>query len=174
MAKINSIRTRRGKSFSPEEDKTLIDSVKKGMTYEQIGHALGRTTKSIEKRNGRISKGANGHLYSNKYLAAKTKSGSRLGDITEINMCAYFMKKGWEVFRNVSSCGPIDIVIFNKETTKYYFIDAKTSNIIPKRGSFLHEKIHTAIFSLSKVSEYETKRIIRLRNTADSNEVIEI
>ena len=167
MEKINSIRSRRGKSFTPEEDRTLIDSVEKGMTHEQIGHALGRTTKSIEKRKERISKGVKGHT-------AKTGMGSRLGDITEINMCAYFMKKGWEVFRNVSSCGPIDIVIFNKETTKYYFIDAKTSNIIPKRGSFLHEKIHTAIFSLSKVSEYETKRIIRLRNTADSNEVIEI
>ena len=89
-------------------------------------------------------------------------------------MCAYFMKKGWEVFRNVSSCGPIDLVIFNKETAKYYFIDAKTSNLTLRRGSFSHKKIHTAIFSLSKVSEYETKRIIRLRNTADSNEVIEI
>ena len=149
------IRSRRGKNFTPEEDKTIMDCVEKGMTYEQIGHALDRTIKSIEKRNGRIKEGAGGHIYSNKYVAEKT--GTRLGDITEIDMCAYFMKKGWEVFRNVSSCGPIDFVIFNKETAKYYFIDAKTSNLCSKPGSFVHEKIHTAIFSLNKVSAYETR-----------------
>ena len=167
------IRSRRGKNFTPEEDKTIMDCVEKGMTYEQIGHALDRTIKSIEKRNGRIKEGAGGHIYSNKYVVAE-KTGTRLGDITEINMCAYFMKKGWEVFRNVSSCGPIDFVIFNKETAKYYFIDAKTSKLRTKPGAFLHEKIHTAIFSLNKVSAYETKTIVRLRNTTDSNEVIEI
>ena len=37
MEKINSIRSRRGKSFTPEEDRTIIDSVEKGMTHEQIG-----------------------------------------------------------------------------------------------------------------------------------------
>ena len=166
------IRSRRGKNFTSEEDKTIIDCVEKGMTYEQIGHALDRTIKSIEKRNNRIKEGAGGHIYSNKYVSEKTST--RVGDITEIDMCAYFMKKGWEVFRNVSSCGPIDFVIFNKETAKYYFIDAKTSNLNIKSGAFSHEKIHTAIFSLSKVSAYETKTIVRLRNTADSNEVIEI
>ena len=169
------IRSRRGKSFTPEEDRTLIDSIAKGMTYEQIGYSLNRTYKSIERRKTRISKGANGHIYTNADIAKlRTNMGSRLGDITEIKMCAYFMKKGWEVFRNVSSCGPIDFVVFNKETAKYYFIDAKTSNLCSKPGSFVHEKIHTAIFSLSKVSAYETKTIVRLRNTANSNEVIEI
>ena len=173
--KTKIIKARRGKSFTPEEDRTLIDSIAKGMTYEQIGHSLNRTYKSIEKRRARISKGANGHIYTNTDIAKlRTNTGSRLGDITEIDMCAYFMKKGWEVFRNVSSCGPIDFVIFNKKTVKYYFIDAKTSNLSSKSGSFLHEKIHTAIFALSKVSEYETKTIVRLRNTINVNEVIEI
>lgn len=37
-------------------------------------------------------------------------STSRVGDMSEMTACVWLMQQGYEVFRNVSSAGPIDLV----------------------------------------------------------------
>lgn len=51
---------------------------------------------------------------------------TKVGDITELEVSAYFLKKGYEVFRNVTACGPADLVIWNPKDGSVYLIDTKT------------------------------------------------
>lgn len=48
---------------------------------------------------------------------------NRLGDLRELLLCAKLLKNGYEVFRNVSSVGGIDIVAIKDE--EIFLIDAK-------------------------------------------------
>ena len=56
------------------------------------------------------------------------KSANRIGDVTELELCHYFLDKGYEVFRNVSSTGPVDFVTLNVETGDVVLYDSKTVN----------------------------------------------
>ena len=49
-----------------------------------------------------------------------------MGSISELEVCTYYLKKGYEVFRNVSQDGLVDIVIWKKETNEIHLIDVKT------------------------------------------------
>lgn len=53
---------------------------------------------------------------------------SRTGDITELTVCTKLLEKGFEVMRNVSSVGLIDIVVYSPKTKKIYLFDVKTCN----------------------------------------------
>lgn len=57
---------------------------------------------------------------------------SKVGDITELEVSAYFLKKGYEVFRNVSSSGPADLVIWNPNDNSIHLIDTKTYHYNPE------------------------------------------
>ena len=57
--------------------------------------------------------------------SSKSTKGKR-GDISELEVSAYYLREGWEVFRNVSANGPADIVIWNPDTNEVKFIDVKT------------------------------------------------
>ena len=52
---------------------------------------------------------------------------SRKGDILEIIACGILLKDGYEVFRNISSTGLIDIIVIKDNTT--LFLDVKTPSI---------------------------------------------
>ena len=52
---------------------------------------------------------------------------SRYGDIAETSVQLYFMEKGYEVFRNVSCIGPIDMIIVDTDTGHTRYIDVKSS-----------------------------------------------
>jgi predicted nucleic acid-binding Zn ribbon protein len=58
-------------------------------------------------------------------------SASRIGDISELEVTAYYLKEGYEVFRNVSSIGPADIVVWNPEDNTMHLIDIKTYSSNP-------------------------------------------
>jgi hypothetical protein len=50
----------------------------------------------------------------------------RIGDVVEHIAITRLLKSGWEVFKNVSSVGPIDICIFNIKKNNFYYIDIKS------------------------------------------------
>ena len=54
-----------------------------------------------------------------------TASG-RNGDIAEKMVQLHYLQKGWEVFPNSSSHGPIDMVIIHTETGEVRYIDVKS------------------------------------------------
>lgn len=56
-----------------------------------------------------------------------TMNVSRKGDLAELIACQYFMEQGYEIFRNMGSTGPIDIVVLNPETGEVMYIDVKTA-----------------------------------------------
>lgn len=49
------------------------------------------------------------------------------GAISELEACTYFLKQGYEVFRNVSPVGKVDIIIW-KVGEDPILIDVKTSS----------------------------------------------
>ena len=53
---------------------------------------------------------------------------NRIGDITELDICHYFLEHGFEVFRNVSSSGPVDFVTLDTNTGEITLYDSKTVN----------------------------------------------
>lgn len=54
-------------------------------------------------------------------------SKSRIGDISELVAVTWLLNQGYEVFRNVSSVGPIDLIALNSgELLK---IDVKTARL---------------------------------------------
>lgn len=53
---------------------------------------------------------------------------NRIGDITELDICHYFLEHGFEVFRNVSSVGPVDFVTLDTNTGEITLYDSKTVN----------------------------------------------
>lgn len=56
-------------------------------------------------------------------------SPSRVGDISEMDICLRFMRDGWEVFRNVGSSGPIDLVVVNTTSGNVMLLDSKTPTV---------------------------------------------
>ena len=56
------------------------------------------------------------------------RNTKRIGDVAEHIVITRLLKLGWEVFKNVSSVGPIDICIFNLEKNLFYYIDIKSLN----------------------------------------------
>ena len=53
-------------------------------------------------------------------------SEKRKGDISEIQVCFHLMKRGYEVFRNLSCVGFADVVAINNKTKEKLFLDIKT------------------------------------------------
>jgi len=54
------------------------------------------------------------------------KDPSRTGDITELEVATYFLKKGYEVFRNMGCTGLIDLVVVCPKTKEVILYDVKT------------------------------------------------
>lgn len=52
-------------------------------------------------------------------------STNHTGAAGEMLVCAFFLSQGLEVFRNVASTGPVDLIILNKENNKSILVDVK-------------------------------------------------
>ena len=61
-------------------------------------------------------------------------AASRKGDYQELLLCTLLMERGYEVFRNVSCVGLIDIVAIDRSKMKTILIDSK-SPIIANDGT---------------------------------------
>ena len=61
-------------------------------------------------------------------------SASRKGDYQELLLCILLMERGYEVFRNVSCIGLVDIVAIDKSSMKTILIDSK-SPIVASDGT---------------------------------------
>ena len=57
------------------------------------------------------------------------KSTKRIGDITELELCHYFLDQGLEVYRNVSSTGPVDFITLDTESGEVTLYDSKTGSV---------------------------------------------
>jgi hypothetical protein len=65
-------------------------------------------------------------------------STNHTGAAGEMLVCAFFLSHGLEVFRNVASSGPIDLIIVNTETNQSVFVDVKSfrSPYVKADGSY--------------------------------------
>ncbi len=59
---------------------------------------------------------------------------SIVGARSELLAAAWLMELGYEVFRNVSPCGPADLVAWKRGTEAKYLIDVKTVNTVYQRA----------------------------------------
>lgn len=53
-------------------------------------------------------------------------STNHTGAAGEMLVCAYFLSQGLEVFRNVASSGPVDLILLNLKTNKSISVDVKS------------------------------------------------
>ena len=65
-------------------------------------------------------------------------SKNHTGAAGEMLVSAFFLSHGLEVFRNVASSGPIDLIVFNKETNQSIPVDVKSvrSPYVKADGSY--------------------------------------
>lgn len=54
-------------------------------------------------------------------------NSTQLGAYHELKASSYFLSLGYEVFRNVVSTGPADLVIWKPDTNETLFVDVKTA-----------------------------------------------
>lgn len=57
-------------------------------------------------------------------------SSKHRGAAGELAACAWLLERGFEVFRNVSSAGPADLVAWHVESGSVYLIDVKARNAL--------------------------------------------
>lgn len=50
------------------------------------------------------------------------------GAVSELKASAWLLEKGYEVFRNVSPFGPVDIIAMDPNTQDIIFVDVKTKH----------------------------------------------
>jgi hypothetical protein len=53
-------------------------------------------------------------------------STQHTGAAGELLVSTFFLQNGLEVFRNVASSGPVDLVLYNKHTKKTILVDVKS------------------------------------------------
>ena len=76
----------------------------------------------------------------------KFNSNAKLtGDINESILIAHFMKEGWDVFKNMSCTGPIDMIVYHRENNQTISLDAKSSE--SSAYAELSKVIHKGIFT---------------------------
>ena len=53
-------------------------------------------------------------------------SKGKIGSISELEICAHYLREGYEVFRNVAPDGPADVILWKPETGELHIIDVKS------------------------------------------------
>ena len=103
----------------------------------------------------------------------KFNSNAKLtGDINESILIAHFMKEGWDVFKNMSCTGPIDMIIYNREENILHKIDAKSSE--PSSYAELSKCKDKGIYTCYFSEEKQKVVIVKDGNTQDRYETMEI
>ena len=74
------------------------------------------------------------------------------GDINEAIIISHIMKSGWDVFKNMSCTGPIDMVTYHRENNQIILLDAKSSesSAYAEHGKCIHKGIYTGWFDEKK------------------------
>ena len=101
------------------------------------------------------------------------KNNAKLsGDINESVIISHCMTRGWDVFKNMSCTGPIDMIIYNREENILYKIDAKSSE---KMAMSFYEKVKDKDICTCYFDD-ENKKVIIIKggNLKDGYEKIEI
>tara|TARA_R100001377_G_scaffold33287_1_gene18182 strand:- start:43 stop:462 length:420 start_codon:yes stop_codon:yes gene_type:complete len=85
----------------------------------------------------------------------RTKIGNNaklIGDINENVIIAHLMKSGWDVFKNMSCTGPIDMVTYHRENNQIILLDAKSSesSAYAELSKCIHKGIYTCWFDEKK------------------------
>ena len=78
----------------------------------------------------------------------RTKIGNNAkltGDINEVIIISHLMKSGWDVFKNMSCTGPIDMIVYHRENNQTISLDAKSSE--SSAYAELSKVIHKGIFT---------------------------
>ena len=103
----------------------------------------------------------------------KFKNNAKLsGDINESVIISHFMTRGWDVFKNMSCTGPIDMIIYSREENILYKIDAKSSEQ-SAMSEFMRTK-YRGIYTCYFDDENKKVMIIKGGNLKDGYEKIEI
>ena len=84
-----------------------------------------------------------------------------------IIITSHIMKSGWDVFKNMSCTGPIDMVTYHRENNQIILLDAKSSesSAYAELGKCIHKGIYTCWFDEKK------QKVIIIKG---QNECIEI
>ena len=53
------------------------------------------------------------------------------GDINESIIISHLMKSGWDVFKNMSCTGPVDMIAYCRDSNKIIKLDAKSARTEP-------------------------------------------
>ena len=85
----------------------------------------------------------------------RTKIGNNaklIGDINENVIIAHLMKSGYDVFKNQSCTGPIDMIAYHRENNEIIPLDAKSSesSANTELSKVLHKGINTCWFNEDK------------------------
>jgi len=64
------------------------------------------------------------------------------GDINEAIITSHIMKSGWDVFKNMSCTGPIDMMAYHREKNEIMTLDAKSQETEPTKEQ-REKKIYT-------------------------------
>ena len=74
------------------------------------------------------------------------------GDINEAIIISHLMKSGWDVFKNMSCTGPIDMMAYHREKNEIITLDAKSSesSAYSELGKCIHKGIYTCWFDEEK------------------------
>jgi hypothetical protein len=89
-------------------------------------------------------------------------SQGKIGSVSELEMSAHYLREGYEVFRNVSPDGPIDIIIFKKETGELHLIDIKSFVRTSSPNSYILKEENKKNFDVKVVPyDYNIKQPLR-------------
>ena len=85
----------------------------------------------------------------------RTKIGNNAkltGDINEVIIISHLMKSGWDVFKNMSCTGPIDMIAYHRENNEIISLDAKSSesSAYAELSKVIHKGIFTCWFDEEK------------------------
>lgn len=96
-------------------------------------------------------------------------STTKIGCISELEVCAHYIREGYEVFRNVSLNGPADLIIWKPETGELHLIDVKSHVKTTSPESYIKTLEKRSNFDIKIVPyDYNTKQILRdLSNDLD-------
>jgi hypothetical protein len=87
----------------------------------------------------------------------------KVGDISELEMSAFYLRNGYEVFRNISQNGPADLIIWKPETGQIHIIDIKSYTELNYVEEFIARKETENTYKEVKVVpyNYNTKEVKR-------------
>ena len=92
-------------------------------------------------------------------------SSHKKGGLRELNLCAFLIERGFEVFRNTTPDGMIDIIAVDIGTMNTHYIDSKSPVFSQKDGS-LSNRI--SILSIDQINRgikamiYNDKKVFYL------------